>query len=110
MATEEQYDEIIAPMMLAVAKRCEELGMSLIARIEWEPGESGITQIGDMNSAGQWLTQMAAHSHGNIDKLCLIAVKTKDVSASMFLHSYVRTETAQKQPAASETNVNETRA
>lgn len=86
--SEREYDEIIAPMLLAVAKRCEELGMSLIARVEWEPGESGITQIGPMTSSGQWLTLYAAHSHGNIDKLCLTAIHEKDVSASLFLHSY----------------------
>jgi hypothetical protein len=88
MATEQEYDEIIAPMLADVAKRCNEMGMSLIARVEWEPGESGITQIGPMNSAGQWLTQMAAHSHGNIDKLCFTAIKTKDVSQSIILHNY----------------------
>ena len=109
MATEQDYDDIIAPMLADVANRCNKLGMSLIARVEWEPGETGITQIGPMNSAGQWLTQMAAHSHGNIDKLCFTAIKTKDVSQSIFLASYGRTETAQKRPTATETNVNEQR-
>lgn len=88
MATEQQYDEIIAPMLLEVAKKCEELGVSLIARVEWEPGESGITQIGDFNSIGQYLTLIAAHSHGNIDSLCLNLIKNRDVSQSIFLHSY----------------------
>ncbi len=46
MATEAEYDEIIAPMLLAVASRCKELGMSLVARVEWSPEESGITQTG----------------------------------------------------------------
>jgi len=88
VATEAQYDEIIAPMLLEVAKKCEELGISLIARVEWEPGESGITQIGSMASIGQFMAHAAAHSHGNIDKMLLHLVKKRDVSQSMFLHSY----------------------
>ena len=88
MSTEQEYDDIIAPMLADVAKKCAELGMSLIARVEWEPGESGITQIGTMTSAGQSLTQIAAHSHGNVDSMCLHLIKTRDVSASIFLHSY----------------------
>lgn len=85
MSTEAQYDETVAPMLLAVAKRCEELGMSLIARVEWEPGESGITQIGDFSSIGQKMTFLAAHSHGNVDKFCLSLIRDCDVSASIFL-------------------------
>lgn len=88
MATETEYDEILAPMLLEVAKKASELGMSLIARVEWEPGESGITQIGDLSSIGQYMTQIAAHSHGNIDKMLLTMVKSRDVSRSMFLHPY----------------------
>ena len=58
MATEQQYDEIVAPLLAEAAKKAHELGMSLIARVEWEPGESGITQIGDLSSIGQFMTQM----------------------------------------------------
>ncbi|MUO85555.1 hypothetical protein [Agrobacterium vitis] len=72
MATEQEYDDIIAPMLADVARKAAELGMSLIARVEWDPGESGITQIGPMDqSIGQRMTQFAAHSHGNIDKMLL---------------------------------------
>lgn len=88
MATEQEYDDIIAPMLAEVARKAHELGMSLIARVEWEPGESGITQIGDLSSIGQYMTQMAAHSHGNIDKMLLTLIKNRDVSQSMFLHMY----------------------
>lgn len=85
-------EEIDAPMLLEVARECEELGISLIARVEWEPGESGITQTGStsFHSIGQYLTQIAAHSHGNIDKLCLTLLKNRDVSQSIFLASYAQ--------------------
>jgi hypothetical protein len=89
--SEKDYDDIVAPMLADVARKCQELGMSLIARVEWAPGESGITQIGDLGaSAGQWLTQYAAHSHGNVDKLCLSLIKQKDVSQSIFLSRHVQ--------------------
>lgn len=89
MATEQEYDEIIAPMLADIAKKADELGMSLLARVEWQPGESGITQIGPMDSIGQKMTQYAAHSHGNIDKMLLSLVRSGvDCSQSLFLHRY----------------------
>lgn len=89
--TERQYDEIIAPMLLAVAKRCEELGMSIVARVEWAPGESGITQNGiDGASIDQKLTHLAAHSHGNIDGMLIAAIKNFDCSQSVMLRNLVR--------------------
>ncbi|UWQ29925.1 hypothetical protein [Leisingera sp. M523] len=86
MATEQEYDEIIAPMLAEVASRCKELGMDLIARVEWEPGESGITQIGIGGSSGigQKMTQLAAHCHGNFDLLCIEAGKRFDLSQTVY--------------------------
>lgn len=46
MATEQEYDEIIAPMLADVAKRCKELGMSITARVAYSHGEAGITRFG----------------------------------------------------------------
>lgn len=92
MATEQEYDDIIAPMLADVARRCDELGMNLIARVEWEPGESGITSmgIGDAASIGQRLTRLAAHAHGNIDKLLFSCLKHFDCRASILLKSYAK--------------------
>lgn len=90
MATEQEYDDIIAPMLKDVALKCKELGMSLVARVEWEPGESGITQMEPCSSIGQKLTYYAAHSHGNIDKMCLSLIKSEDVSQSIFLNEMSR--------------------
>ncbi len=86
-ATEKEYDEIIAPMLLEVAAKCQALGMNLIARVEWEPDEAGITQIGIGPDSGiaQKLTQLAAHSRGNIDFLCIQAIKRFDCSQSVVL-------------------------
>src|SRR3990167_4102306 len=85
-ATEQQYDEIIAPMLLEVARKCEELWMALVARVEWGPEDSGITQINnDAASVAQRLTQIAAHSKGNIDALCMSLIRHFDVSQSVVL-------------------------
>jgi len=84
MATEQEYDDIIAPMLWDVAKRCDELGMSLIARVEWEPDSSGITQMRIADAGiGQKLAHLAAHCHGNFDSLCIAAVMQFDTSQTM---------------------------
>lgn len=88
MATEAEYDEIIAPMLAAVAERCKELGMSLIAQVEWQPGETGITQIniGPTAGIGQKMAWLAAHAHGNVDLFCMEMMKRFDCSQSAVLH------------------------
>lgn len=88
MATEQDYDDIIAPMLADVAKKAADLGMNLVARVEWEPGEAGITQIGPITSAAQIMTQHAALSRGNIDGMLIGLLKVVDCSQSMFLHGY----------------------
>jgi hypothetical protein len=63
--------------------------MSLIARVEWGPGEAGITRIGDpKSSCAQFMTWQAAHSKGNVDAMLLGVVREYDVSASLFLHRH----------------------
>lgn len=95
MASEQQYDDIIAPMLADVALKAKELGMSFVARVEWEPGESGITQIGPMDSIGQRITSYAARCNGNIDAMLLGLLKSGvDCSASMFLASYNKGDAA----------------
>lgn len=90
MSTERQYDEIIAPLLAHVAQECQRLGMALVARVEWEPGESGITQIGDNGwSGGQKLAHLAAHSRGNIDSLCMRLLKEPGADGSIFLSRFM---------------------
>lgn len=90
MGTEQEYDDIIAPMLADVAAKCKELGMSLIARVEWEPDEGGITQIGISKDSGvsQRLAQIGVHARGNIDTVCIQALKNFDCSQSMFLNKF----------------------
>lgn len=89
MATEQQYDELIAPKLAEVGMLCANLGMSIVARVEWAPDQSGITQIvPDTAGVGQKLTQLAAHSRGNIDSLLIAAMRKFDYSQSVFLYPY----------------------
>jgi hypothetical protein len=89
LGTEKQYDEIIAPMLRDVAMKCDEMGMALVARVEWKPDESGITQIGNLEaSPAQRITHLAAHANGNIDALCLAILRQFDVSQSIFLYQH----------------------
>ncbi len=70
MATEHEYDEQIAPLLLAVARKCDELGMTLVAKAEWAPGEGGVTFTGvDRMGCEQQLTRYAAFARGNFDAL-----------------------------------------
>lgn len=86
MATEQQYDEIVAPLLNEAAKKAGELGMSLVARCEWSPGEAGLTRIGDpMSSVAQAMAWWAVHARGNFDAVGLEMLKKFDCSASIFL-------------------------
>lgn len=73
MKTNEQiYDEEIAPELMRLAKRCEELGFSFCANVEWEPGETGRTAV-QMPDAGckQLLVHWASKCNGNVDALIM---------------------------------------
>lgn len=89
MTKEEEYDQLVAPLLNEAAKKAQELGFSLICRCEWEPGESGLTRVGDPKiSVGQAMAWWAAHVHGNFDALGMQMIREYDVSRSIFLHSY----------------------
>ncbi|MAY78597.1 MAG: hypothetical protein CL802_13660 [Citromicrobium sp.] len=89
--SEQVYDDKVAPLLRQVAEICMQHKMTLIARVEWERDKAGITQIvPDDAGIGQKLTQLAAHSHGNIDALCLSAVRHFDCSASAVLAPLTR--------------------
>lgn len=84
MTPEETYDAEIAPALLAVAKRCQELGFPMVASVEWEPGENGRTEFcpptnetGDLPrpSAKQLLVHYAARCNGNIDSMLMAVLK-----------------------------------
>lgn len=92
MATEQEYDEFIAPALAKVAEQCRAFGMPFVARVEYgEKGDEycGVTQIGnDEATVSQRLTQLAAHCGGNIDTLNIEAMKRFDCSQSIVLRRF----------------------
>lgn len=85
MATEREYDEQIAPLLVDVAERCEALGMSMVARVEWEPDEAGITQvgIGDNSGVSQRMAHLAVHARGNLNWLVIQCGRRFDLSQTV---------------------------
>lgn len=66
MATEQEYDERIAPMLLKVQSECMALGMAMVARVEWgaEGNAAIVTAHQEGQSEGQWCAWRAATDHG----------------------------------------------
>ena len=83
------YDAEIAPALMALAKRCEECGMSLVAEVEWNPDElaGGRTiALAEGSSFAMRLVKLAADVKGNVDGL-IIALRKHDPTGggSVFL-------------------------
>lgn len=92
--SEAEYDAEIAPLLLAAAKRCEELGYPMVAVVEYEPGERGETRVLP-ESAGlpMLMLAMVAHHGTNVDGLLINLIRHCkkagiDMSSSMFLSKF----------------------
>ena len=81
---EEIYDAEIAPALLKVAQRCQELGFPMVAMVEYErrvDGGRGRTEFcpeteGDNRpSAAQLLVHYAARCNGNVDSMLFAVMK-----------------------------------
>lgn len=75
------YDAEIAPALSALAKRCEECGMSIVAEVEWDGSEAarGMTvALAERSSFEIRLVKLAAEVRGNIDSL-FIALRKSNV-------------------------------
>lgn len=80
MKPEKIYDTEIAPALLKIAQRCQELGFPFIACVEWEraDGQRGHTEFCPATdnqetrpTSGQLLVHYAARSKGNIDAMLM---------------------------------------
>lgn len=68
--SEDFYDAEIAPKLAGIAKLCEEHGMSLVAKVEFEPGKHGTTvERREGASYPMLLAEWAAMCNGNVDLL-----------------------------------------
>jgi hypothetical protein len=84
MTPEQIYDAEIAPALLKIAQRCQELGFPFVACCEWEKAEGqrghtefcpATTDIQTRPTSGQLLVHYAARSKGNIDALLMGVMK-----------------------------------
>lgn len=85
---ESVYDKEIAPQLFALSKRCEDLGMSLVAQVEWAPTEAGSTfALAEGSSFAIRLVKLACEVRGNVDGLISALCKHDPTGGnSIFLH------------------------
>jgi hypothetical protein len=70
------YDREIAPVLMELARKCEDNGMSLVAMAEWSPGETGTTAtIREDAGIKPRMTHWAAAANGNVDALIFHMMK-----------------------------------
>ena len=85
------YDAEIAPALLAIGQRCQELGIPFMAAVEYKPREVGQTMyVTDEACIAMQIALRGAGSHGNFDGVCISLLRYLhrmgiDASASMFL-------------------------
>lgn len=73
---EKFYDEEIALKLLELARQCHARGMSFVANVEYDPGETASTvQLTESAGFKLRLTAWAARCHGNVDSLWNVIVK-----------------------------------
>lgn len=66
------YDKEIAPALFALARKCEDFDMSMVATVEWYPGETGRTAtVRENASIVMQMARMGAEALGNADALIL---------------------------------------
>ena len=89
MSKEAYYDEHIAPKLLALAKECEDNGLSLLVVCEWEPGEYGSTRNFQAGSSfALRMVDTAAKAQGDVDSFMMAIERhaMKHGHSSMYLH------------------------
>jgi len=77
--SEKFYDEVIAPELARIAKLCTDNNMSLVAAVEYEPGEIAQTRM--FSESATWpieMVDLAVASCGNVDKFIISVAKLAD--------------------------------
>ncbi len=66
------YDAEVAPVLLELAKKCQDNGLPFVAAVEWSPEDRGITAtVPDGSSITMVMTGMAARCKDNFDALVM---------------------------------------
>ena len=70
------YDTDVAPAILAIARQCEERGLSFLTIIVWDPGEFGRTvSLCEGSGISIRLAYMVARAKGNVDAIIIALMK-----------------------------------
>lgn len=70
------YDENVAPVLMDLAKKCQDNGISIAAMVEWDPGETGRTAALAANAGfGIRMAETAMRATGNVDTLIWALMK-----------------------------------
>ena len=72
------YDDEVAPLLLALAEKCQARGMPFLAMVEWrnaddEPESGETVTLGPRPSSKAMLAGMGIRARGNIDALVMAA-------------------------------------
>lgn len=79
------YDAEIAPELSRLAARCQDIGMSMIAEVEWCPTEraGGMTcTLAEGSSFAMRLIKLACDVRGNVDGMFIALRKSTDPDLS----------------------------
>jgi hypothetical protein len=93
--SEAQYDAEIAPLLLEAAKRCEALGLPMVAVVEYAPDQRGETRVLNGSSLPMLMLSMIAHHGMNVDGFLINLIRHCneqgiDIRSSTFLKSYAK--------------------
>jgi hypothetical protein len=70
------YDTEVAPILMDLARKCKANGLSFVATVEWNPGDTGETMTISSNAGIKILmAAWAVRAHGNADALILAMMR-----------------------------------
>lgn len=73
---EKFYDSEIAPILLQLAGKCQDNGLSIAAIVEWDPGETGRTAaLAEGSGFGIRMAEMAMRAGNNVDSMIMGLMK-----------------------------------
>lgn len=90
MADESDFDELIHPALRSIADQCDDLGMNMLALVEWEPNQANlIQQLSEWTPGPAFrLPQLMAHANGDIDAFLTEVCRRFDTSKSAYLRQF----------------------
>ena len=92
--TEDEYDRLVAPLLLQAAKKAEDLGGTVLCYAEYGPErDAGRTVTMKDASVAARMVDLAMRSKGNLDAFAIALLRAHndgdlDLSATVFLRMF----------------------